>query len=126
MSSRAFVLLLFALFHIDFAYAACPTNWTILNRDCCSSTVGFNSTAPTFLVAQGVEFPQVVTVWNDSINWSLAIDTDWGTLNILWGEQSGSRSEPYAPHGLVDIVRIFHEPDKGLYGMQLHDSTGQY
>jgi len=126
MSSRAFVLLLFAVFLIDFSYSACPTNWTVLNRDCCSLTFGFNSTAPTFQVAQGVEYPIVFTVWNDSSRLSLGIDTEWTTLNIFWGQQTGTRSRPYAPNGLIDLVRIYHQPGKGLYGLQFHDSKGQY
>ncbi len=126
MSSRAFVLLLFAVLLSDSTYAECPTNWTIHNRDCCSPTFGLNSTAPTFDVTQGVDYPDSFTVWNDSSHRSLAIDTDWTTLNIYWGQLKGNRSRPYAPDGLINLVRIFYEPGKGLYGLQFHDVSGQY
>jgi hypothetical protein len=124
MSSHAFVLLLFAVALIDSAYTACPTNWTVTNRDCCSPTFGFNSTAPTFHV-MGELYPIAFTVWNDSSTSSVSVDTDWTTLNIFWGQRTGSRSMPYAPDGLVDIVRIFYQPGKGLYGFQFHDPSGK-
>jgi hypothetical protein len=126
MSSRVFALLLFAVLLIDAAYAACPSNWTVFGRDCCSPTFGFNSTAPTFHLAQGVEYPISFIVWNDSSHSSLSIDTGWTTLNVYWGQLTGNRSEPYAPDGLIDIVRIFYQSGKGLYGLQFHDLSGQY
>ncbi len=125
MPSRAFVLLLFAVVLIDSAHAACPTNWTVVNKDCCSSTFGLNSTVPTFHLI-GPLNPDIFIVWNDSSHSSLGIDTDWTTLNIRWGQLKGNRSEPYAPNGLVDIVRIFYQSGKGLYGLQFHDSLGKY
>jgi hypothetical protein len=125
MSFYAFVFLLFVGLFIDSAYSECPTNWTALNRDCCSSTFGFNSTAPTFNVAQGVDYPLNFIVWNDPSSWSLGIDTDWGTLNILWGHQTGNRSKPYGTYEHIDVVRIFHQSGKGLYGLQFHISSGQ-
>ena len=126
MSSRVFTLLLLAALQIHSVYATCPTNWTVLNRDCCSSTVGFNSTAPTFHLAQGVEYPTNFVVWNDSSHWSLGIDTDWTTLNIFWGQRTGYESGSFSPHGLIDVIRIFYQPGKGLYGLQFHDLSGQH
>ena len=126
MSSRSFVLIMFVILLVGSASAACPTNWTVHSRDCCSPTFGFNSSAPTFRVAQGAEFPMNFIVWNDSSRNSLSIDTDWTTLNILWGERTSSESGSYGPNGLVDAVRIFHQPGKGLYGLQFHDLSGAY
>jgi hypothetical protein len=77
-------------------------------------------------VAQGVDFPVAITVWNDSSHWGLGIDTDWSTLNIFWGQMTGTRSKPYGVNGLIDVVRIFYQPGKGLYGLRFHDSAGQY
>jgi len=77
-------------------------------------------------VAQGMEYPINFIVWSDPSQWSLGIDTDWTTLNIYWGQMKGKESRPYAPNGLVDVVRIFHQPDKGLYGLHFHDLSGQY
>jgi hypothetical protein len=112
------------VFLINLVNSLCPTNWTTYNRDCCSPTFGLNLTSVTFDVTQGVEFPRNFIVWNDSIDSSLAIDTDWGTLNVYWGQLKGTRSKPYAPDGFIDIVRIFYQTGKGLFGLQFHDSSG--
>lgn len=126
MSSREFALLLFVSLLIGFVCTSCPSNWTVFGRHCCSPTFGLNSTASTFHLVHGVDYPICFIVWNDASHSSLGIDTDWTTLNIHWGQMTGNRSIPYAPSGLVDVVRIFHRPGKGLFGLQFHDSLGQY
>lgn len=112
------------IFVLGVVNGLCPTNWTSHNQDCCSLTYGLNSTAVTFDVTQGVDFPAFFTVWNDSSDNSLAVDTDWSTLNIYWGKLKGTRSKPYAPDGYIDIVRIFYQAGKGLFGLQFHDTSG--
>ena len=124
MSSYDLVKLLFVVFLIDYACTTCPSNWTILGNDCCSPTFGFNSTLPTFHLSHGRQYPDVLIIWNDSSHFSLAIDTNWVTLNIYWGQLTGNKSEPYEPNGIIDTVRIFHQPGKGLYGLQFHTSIG--
>lgn len=126
MFSHTLVLALLVLVLIfDAGYAVCPSNWTVYNIDCCSSTFGLNSTIPTFHVI-GPLYPDDFIVWNDSSHSSLGIDTQWTTLNIRWGQLTGNRTGPYAPNGLIDIVKIFYRPGEGLYGLQFHDSSGRY
>ena len=124
MSFHVLVKLFFVTIFIDCAFTVCPSSWTVLGNDCCSPTFGFNSTVPTFHLSHGRQYPDIITVWNDSSHFSLGIDTNWITLNIFWGQLTGTKSEPYEPDGIVDTVRIFHQSGKGLYGLQFHTSTG--
>jgi hypothetical protein len=75
-------------------------------------------------VTQGVEYPMTFIVWNDTSDNSIAVDTDWTTLNIYWEQLKGTRSQPYSPDGFIDIVRIFYQSGKGLFGFQFHDPSG--
>lgn len=119
------VKLLFIGLLVGLASCTCPSDWAVLGQDCCSPTFGFNSTIiPQFHLSHGRQYPDVLTVWNDSNDSSLAIDTNWVTLNIRWGQLKGNRSEPYVPNGIIDVVRIFYQPRKGLNGLQFHTSTG--
>ncbi len=76
------VLILLSVLLINRKENKCPSNWIVLNRDCCSLTYGFNSTALIIQLAQGVEYSMNLIVWNDPKYLSLGIDIDWTTLNI--------------------------------------------
>ena len=109
---------------IEFVYSTCPSDWTVAGSDCCSPTFGYNSTIPKVHLSHGLQYPDAIIVWNDSSDLSLAIDTNWVTLNIRWGQVKGNRSDPYDPDGAVDIVKVFYQPGKGLNGLQFHTATG--
>jgi len=125
-SSLALLLILVTASSVNADYTTtCAAGWTPYGAACCSPAYGLlNGTAePHIVISQGVEEPDAFGVWSQPDTASIGLDTDFLTLNIMWGLKTGPHTVS-GVSGIIQNVTIYYETGKGVFGIQFVDDAG--